>query len=148
MDQAGPGMLLRLRESLNLSEDQVEKLQTLEKGTQESMRTAMQQAREAHQKALDAMHGDTPDLDAHEQALRQAASRMVDAMQAMAKVQVQARQVLNADQKKTLDTIMEAMEEMHEGAGMRPGMGQGQHPGMRPEQNGMPGRPSPHGGGR
>ncbi len=140
MAEAGPGMLLRLRESLKLTADQVDRLEGLQEQTQKAVGSALESARTARQQAVATMESETPDLTAHEKALREAASHMVDAAQAMARARVQAEQVLTATQKQTLETIEAALREMHQGRGMQPGM-QGQHPRV-------PNRPAPQGGDR
>lgn len=137
MEHPGPGMILRLRETLGLAEEQVERLEALHSAAREEMHTHMQAAAEARQRAHAAMQGDSPDLAAHEAALREAADHTVQARQSMARVHVEAGEVLSAEQRATLDTILGAMREMHQG---REGMGSGvmrPHPqGMRPRRDG------------
>ena len=131
MDHPGPGMLLRLRGTLALEPSQVERLEAMHAAARTSMQTHMEAAREARHRAHAAMQGATPDLAAHEKALREAADHTVQAQQGMARAHLEAAGVLTADQRQKLDTILAAMKEMHQSMGaMR--QGEMEHGPMRP----------------
>jgi hypothetical protein len=133
MSRPGPGMILRLKETLELTEDQVSQLETMHNEAQEAMHTHQQAAQQARMRAHQAMMGDAPDLDAFQTALQEAADHGVQAAMAMARVHTEAAGVLTDAQTEKLHTLMEAMQEMHEGQGMmdsddmpmREGMGHG-----------------------
>lgn len=131
MAQPGPGMLLKLQNTLELTEEQVEELEAMHAEAREAMEMHREAAQEARARAHEAMMADSPDLDAFQSALEEAAQHNVQAMVAMARVHAQAGQVLNEDQRSALETLQAAMQEMHEGREMKgPGMGEGmQHEG-------------------
>ena len=129
MAQPGPGMVLRLQGTLGLSEDQVSELEAMHAEAHESMRMHHEAAAEARERAHEAMSGADPDLEAFESALEEAAQHQVQAMVAMARVHAGAGEVLNADQRETLHTLMQAMHEMG-GEGMH-GEGESMHEGAR-----------------
>ncbi len=74
----------------------------------------------AHQRARAALEGESPDLDAYEEALQEGANRMVQAHVAMARASAEARAVLTEEQRARIQGGMQMMHGM---------MGQGQ-PGM------------------
>lgn len=131
----GPGMLLRVKSTLGLTDDQVEKLEAMQAEAHENMRQEYEAAEEARTHAHQIMMGDAPDLDAFQAALTEASQHEVQAMVAMARMHNEAVALLNADQKATLDTLVQAMGEM-----MHEGMGEGM---MHEDMDDMP----MHGGG-
>lgn len=120
----GPGMILRLRESLELSEEQVERLTAMHEEAHEGMQAHMEQAREARSRAHEIMMGEDPDMDAFGEALQEAATHRVQAQQAMARVHLEAGEVLSDDQRQLLHTITEAMHELHGDGDSQPQRGQ------------------------
>lgn len=134
MTQPGPMMILRLRSTLGLSDDQASQLRTIQSQAHEGMMTHQQAAQEARMRAHQAMMGADPDLDAFQSALEEAAQHSVQAMVVMARAHVQALDVLNDDQTAQLHTLMQAMQEMHQGQGMMHGdMDEMDHGGMEHE---------------
>ena len=134
MARPGPGMLLRLEGTLDLSGDQVAELEAMHAEAHEAMQSHHQAARAARERAHEAMMGESPDLDAFEAALQEAARHDVQAMVAMARVHARAGDVLTEEQRARLDTLVQAMREMHHGEGpMRHGEGHGEmrHEGMQ-----------------
>ncbi len=129
MTQPGPGMLLRLQETLGLSEEQVAQLEAMHEEARTAMQEHQEAARSARMQAHHAMMGDTPDLSAFESALEEAAMHDVQATVAMARVHVQAGDVLTEEQQATLATLIQGMHEM-QGEGMHP-MGEGMGEGMQ-----------------
>lgn len=128
MARPGPGMLLRLSGSLELTEDQVEQLESMHAEAHEAMEMHREAAAEARERAHEAIMGESADLGGFEAALQEAAEHNVQAMVAMAQVHVDAGEVLTDEQRSKLETLTEAMHEMH-GEGMHEGMGQGMHEG-------------------
>ena len=140
MARPGPGMLLRLERTLELTDQQVQELEGMHAEAHEAMKMHREAAREARRRAHEAMMGESADLDAFQDALEEAAQHNVQAMVAMARVHAQAAGVLTDEQTMKLHTLMQAMQEMREGRGMEgPGMGEGMHgEGMhRGEHQGM-----------
>ena len=122
MSRPGPGMLLRLQGTLGLTEDQVAQLESMHAEAHEAMQSHQKAAKEARTRAHEAMAGDTPDLDAFESAMLEAAEHNARAMVAMAGVHVSAGEVLTDEQRAKLETLTEAMHEMR-GEGMHQGQG-------------------------
>jgi hypothetical protein len=125
--------MLRLQETLELTDEQVSELEAMHAEAHESMQQHQQAAAEARTRARDAMMADA-DLDAFEGALAEAADHQVQAAMAMVRVHMQAGQALTDAQSMKLQTLMEAMKEMHHegmmGEGMQQRM-QRMHQGMR-----------------
>lgn len=100
----GPVTLLRMRDALELTDEQVSRLESIqaefEEGTQ-SHRTGMMAS---HAAAAEALQGDSPDLDAYQVSLQSAANLMVQLHVAMARAALEAREVLTPDQRQQLDT--------------------------------------------
>lgn len=125
-----PHMLLQNREPLGLGADQVNRLETLQSRARETAMAHMQPAMQAHMAAAELLKGDAPDFTGYEARLREAADHMVRAHTAMARVAVEARNVLTAEQQAKLKELGGTMRGMS-GAGQHP-MGGGQH-GTMPE---------------
>jgi Spy/CpxP family protein refolding chaperone len=124
----GPGMLLRLEDSLGLSQEQVDRLTAMREEAHTAMKEHMEAARDARTRAHEIMTGESPDLDAFRQALQEAASHTVEAQTAMARVHMEAGEVLTDDQRETLRSITGAMEELHQDGSGHPS-GEGMHRG-------------------
>jgi len=118
----GPTMLLRTRDALELTDDQVSRLEAIRDEHAGAPRQAMTAAMSAHRRAAEALHGDSPDFGAYEDALGEASDHMVRAHVAMARAAVQARAVLTPEQRERLHSGMQMMREMMGGRGMGPGM--------------------------
>lgn len=129
MQQPGPGMLLQLRGTLGLTDDQVAELEAMQATAHESMQAHREAAAAARTRAHEAMTGDSPDLEAFQAALEEAAQHHVQVMVAMARVHTQAGDVLSDEQQTTLETVMQGMHEMH-GQGMPRLRGEGMGEGM------------------
>ncbi|NIT86058.1 MAG: periplasmic heavy metal sensor [Gemmatimonadetes bacterium] len=118
----GPTMLLRMRDALELTDDQVSRLEAIREDHSGDHRAAMGSAISAHRRAAEALHGASPDFQAYEDALGEAADHMVRAHVTMARASVQAREVLTAEQRERLHSGMRMMQEMMGEPGMGPGM--------------------------
>ena len=97
-----PQMLLRQREALGLSADQVSGLEALETRARETAMPHMRPAMETHMTAGELLRGNAPDFQAYEATIREAADHMVRAHVAMARVAVDAGRVLTPEQRATL----------------------------------------------
>lgn len=133
---AGPGMILQLRESLELTENQVTQLEALRDSAGQQMRQHMMQGMRAMHSAAELLDPGSTDLEGYEARLREASSQMVLAHTAVARAAVQARGLLTVDQRERLALARSMMKEMRQGM-MGGGMMQG---GM------MPGDTVPMGG--
>lgn len=126
----GPGMVLRLQESLDLTEAQVTQLEALRDSVGPTMQQHMMQGMQGMHAASELLASDSPDLEAYAARLGEAASQMVQAHVAMARAAVAARQVLTPEQREQLSQARQMMHEMAPGmmgGGMTGGamMGQG-----------------------
>lgn len=112
----GPGMVLRLQESLDLTDSQVAELETmLDSAPSSTMRQHMTQGMQVMHAASEVLTSDSPDLDAYEARLREAKEHMVLAHTAMARAGVEARQLLTPDQRERLSLARQMMHEMQPG---------------------------------
>lgn len=108
MDMMGgppAALLLEHREALSLSADQVSRLEAISDRTQAIGAEHMQPVRAAHMRAVELLRADSPDFDEYEDALEEAAEHMVEAHVAVVRASVEARQVLTAEQRATLQTL-------------------------------------------
>ena len=130
MTGASPGMLIQHRQELSLSDDQVRRLEVIRTRTEASARTHMQPAMQAHMAAAAVLESNSPNLQTYEARLREAADHMVQVHVALARGAVEARQVLNAEQRTRLATLQRSG--MNMGGQQQPGMpsGQSMQPGM------------------
>src|SRR5690606_19113605 len=106
MDMMGgppPVVLLEHGEALGLSAVQVSRLEAIRDATDVSGQ--MQAVRAAHVRAAGLLRADAPDLDAYECALEEATEEMVAAHMAMVRANLEARQVLTAEQRAQLGTL-------------------------------------------
>lgn len=133
-----PAMILRASEGLALTAEQITRLEAMRTQSTEAIQPHMQQAMTAHQRALQALQGDSPDLSAYESAVREAANHMGLMHVAAARAGVEARAVLTTDQRARLTHAMTMMRRMMGGGsgGMMMQQGRGmQSGGMRPRNN-------------
>jgi predicted transcriptional regulator len=107
-----PAAILGAAESLKLTPDQKTRLEELARTTNESHQAHMQAAMAAHQKASEASTGDTPDLQAYERGLQEAAGHMVQAQVAMTRGSLDARAVLTSEQRTEMQESMALMGSM------------------------------------
>ncbi len=115
----GPTALLRLRGELELTDEQVSRLESMRDGLQAQMQARMTAMMTAHQAAASALSSETPDWDAYEGNLETAADLMVRTHVMMAHAARDARDLLTPEQRETLDARgMDMMRGMMHG--MRP----------------------------
>lgn len=94
----GPMMLLLMRDDLELTDEQVRRLEELQESFQNETQSHMTAMMSAHQEAAQTLQGETPDLDAYQQNLQAAANIMVQLPVAMARAAAEGRQVLTPEQ--------------------------------------------------
>lgn len=119
----GPAALLRIGDALELTDRQRSRLQQIQDETSANMRGHMQAAMAAHREAAEALGPKSPDFDAYESALREAADHMVVAHTLMAKAAFEAREVLTPEQREQLQRSMHMMGRMMGGPGAAGRMG-------------------------
>lgn len=113
----GPAMLLRMRDDLDLTGDQVSRIEEILGEFQAGVEPQMSAAMSAHNAGQAALEADPADFDAYQQSLEAAANVMVQMHVAMARAQVEAREVLTPEQQENLSE--HGMKMMQ---GMMPGM--------------------------
>ncbi|HKJ02928.1 MAG TPA: Spy/CpxP family protein refolding chaperone [Longimicrobiales bacterium] len=107
-----PAAVLGAAESLQLTPDQKTRLEELAKTTNENLQAHMQAAMAAHQKASEALTGDTPDLQAYQRGLQEAAGHMVQAQVAETRGSLDAGAVLTAEQRTEMQESIALMRSM------------------------------------
>lgn len=112
---AGPAMVLRLRESLELTDAQVERLEALRDTAQSQARQHMAQGMQAMHSAGERLSTASPDLEAYEAQLREAAEHIILAHTVMARAAVRAREVLTPEQLQRVDLARKMMQELQQG---------------------------------
>jgi Spy/CpxP family protein refolding chaperone len=120
MGSTGPGMILRHAEHLDLSAEQVQRLEALRDRAHEGGMGHMKAAMDAHTRARALLDADRPDFDAYEAQLQEAAGHMVQAHTAMARVATEARGILTPEQRSQLEGMAGEMSHgMQHGEGMK-----------------------------
>jgi Spy/CpxP family protein refolding chaperone len=106
MATGGPGAaaILRMRDALDLTDDQVSRLEKIQQDLQTTVQPQMTAMMSTQSGAAQALRGDSPDFNAYQQSLQAAANIMVQAHVAMARSQVEARNVLTPEQRQKLQT--------------------------------------------
>ncbi len=107
--QPGPATILGAAEELGLDDEQMDRLEALDRRSEELHEAHMAASEKARQEAAAMIGGETPDLDAYEQALWEAAQHMVTVHLGMVRLGFEARSVLTADQ---LERMGEGMASM------------------------------------
>ena len=134
----GPGTVLQFRGPLNLTDAQVQRIETIRDRAGEAHQPHMQAAMRAMQEAAGMLETPTPDMSGYEAKLREAANHHVLAHATMARAWLEAREVLTAEQRSNLQFGMRMMQQMM--SERMQGM-QGMMDTMRP--GGMPARTTP-----
>lgn len=109
---ASPAALLRAGDELALTPDQKTRLEALANEPGEGRQTHMQAAMAARTRATKALSADAPDLQAYQNALEEAASRMVEVHVAVARAALDARAVLTPEQRSKIGEGMRLMGSM------------------------------------
>lgn len=127
MATGGPGAaaMLDMRDALDLTDEQVSRLETIRDDLATTVQPLMTAMMASHSAAAEALRGDSPDFDAYQQGLQGAANIMVSAHVAMARSQVEARDVLTPEQLELMrdrgSKMMEDVMRMHGWPGMTGG---------------------------
>jgi len=117
MATGGPGAtaILRMREALDLSDDQVSRLEKIREDLQATVGPQMTAMMSTQSAVAQALQGETPDFNAYQQSLQAAANIMVQTHVAMARSQVDARNVLTPEQRQKLQT--QGLRMLHDSMG-------------------------------
>lgn len=105
-----PAMILRAAEVLALTAEQKARLEVIRTQSGDAAQPHMQQMMAAHQKAVQALQGDSPDLAGYETAVKESASHMAAMHVAAAKAAIDGRAVLTPEQR---GKLMDATKMMH-----------------------------------
>lgn len=100
-----PAALLASRETLKLTDDQVERLQKLQNEGTEDRQKAMGEIREEMQKAHEALQKEKPDLGAYGDAMKEASEHQIDQLVASLKAAMEARETLTDQQRAQLPDV-------------------------------------------
>jgi len=121
----GPGMILRMGDALGLMGEQRAELEAIQAEYQETAAPIMSSMMHFHRDSAESLAGDSPDFDAYEDALREAADTMVEAHVAMARAASETQAVLTDEQRAQLQGRMQMMQGMmgQERSGMMMGPG-------------------------
>jgi Spy/CpxP family protein refolding chaperone len=124
---AAPQMILRMRGPLELTEQQVQRIEAIQREMHHAHHSHMEAAMQMMKEAQGLLNTDRPDWGRYEAQLRSAVERHVQAHVVMARASVDARGELTGEQLARLDTGMAMMREMmtERMGGMMDGMGQG-----------------------
>jgi Spy/CpxP family protein refolding chaperone len=95
----GPVTLLRMREVLELTEEQIERLEAVQERFRRNTASHVSTMTSSHQAAAQALEGDVPDLEAYQQRLQAQANISVQFHVAMAQAAMGAREVLTQEQR-------------------------------------------------
>jgi Spy/CpxP family protein refolding chaperone len=112
MMMAGPEMVLHLREPLELSPAQVQRIEAIRDSVQREHRPHAHAAMRAMGEAGAMLEASNPDLSRYEARLREAADHYVQAHAAMARGWLRAREVLTPEQRSNLRFGMKVMQQM------------------------------------
>ncbi len=108
-----PSMILMLKESLELSADQVTRLTAIQATAQAGMKEHMMEHMQGMQSAATLLEPVTPNFTAYEAELRKAANHMVLAHLGAARADADARGVLTPMQRDRLSLARKMMKEMN-----------------------------------
>lgn len=100
----GPTAILRLRDALQLTDEQVTRLEKIQQDFWSTVQPQMTAMMSSHGAAARALQGESPDFDAYQQELQAAANIMVQTHVAMARAHFEARGVLTPEQREHLDS--------------------------------------------
>jgi hypothetical protein len=99
----GPAALLRIRDALELTDEQVSTLESMRADLQGQMQGRMTAMMTAHQATAAALNSETPNWDAYQGNLETAADLMVQTHVMIARAARDARDVLTDEQRETLE---------------------------------------------
>lgn len=112
MMMASPAMILRLREPLGLTDEQVRRLEEIQARTHDEHQRHMQAGMQSMREAAGILEADSPDLARYEVLFREGAGHHVPAHLAMARGIVEARAVLTPEQRSNLRFGTRMMQQM------------------------------------
>lgn len=119
----GPAFILRQKDALNLSDQQVQRLEALNQQLTEGRQAHMREVAPIHEQLSAALEGDRPDVAKYEAALKKLAEHHVGMQVQAARFSVQALDVLTPEQRANVRYGMRLMREMMGGGMMGGGMG-------------------------
>jgi Spy/CpxP family protein refolding chaperone len=102
--------LLEVKTDLALTDDQVQRPQAMDNKMAGTMAQHMNQAMQLHEKAAQILNSDNPDWEAYEEVLEDMHEAMLPFHVENAKLAVEARSVLQPDQRTKLEALIKAGE--------------------------------------
>jgi uncharacterized membrane protein len=102
-------MMARMRSELDLTDAQMQAMRDMHQRACAAAAPHMQLAMQAHQAAMQALQGDSPNLDHFEDQLDKAAKHMVEAQVEMAKQMIAFRATLTPAQRQKMDQMHQRM---------------------------------------
>ncbi len=114
MMQPGPSFLLEQKDALDLSDEQVQRLEELKNELSEFHQAHMSRVGPLHEQAREALHGEQPDLGAYESALKSLADEHVQMQVEMARVSQEAMAVLTETQRSNVHFGLRLMHGMRQ----------------------------------
>ncbi|HEX7123503.1 MAG TPA: Spy/CpxP family protein refolding chaperone [Gemmatimonadaceae bacterium] len=124
----GPSTILRMREALKLTPDQVQRLERIRDSVQQTRGPHQEQAMAALREASNILDEPNPDLSRYEAKLKEAANHFVLAHVSRTRGWIEARQVLTEEQRSNVDFGLRVMQQLV-AEQMREAMGE-MHPGV------------------
>lgn len=109
---ASPAMILRLREPLELTDTQVQRIEAIHSRVQREHQPHIQAAKEAMHEAAALLDTASLDVSLYEAKLREAGNHMVLANVTLARGWVEARQVLTEEQRSNLQFGARVLEQI------------------------------------
>ena len=114
--------LSQMRSELGLSDAQMQQIRAIHQRTCTAAQPHLTMAMQAHEQAMQALQGESPNIDTFHKQLQQAAAHMVEAQTEMAKGMLEAHKVLTPEQRQKMDRMrQQMMQQMMPGA--KPGAG-------------------------
>jgi Spy/CpxP family protein refolding chaperone len=112
---SSPAMILNLRQSLGLTDEQIDRLEALRDNVRSEVRQNMMQGMQTMRAAQELLEAESPDLTVYQERLREAANDMVLARTAMAQAAVEARALLTTEQRDQLALARRMFHEIRGG---------------------------------
>jgi Spy/CpxP family protein refolding chaperone len=105
----GPSLILKQKDALNLSDQQVERLKALQEEGRKTREAHVERIRSTRTELMEVMKSDKPDLSKYESALKKMADEHIKTQVTMARLSQNALKVLDAEQRSNVRYGMRLM---------------------------------------